>query len=296
MQNSLIESQNQVKSQDMAIVAVLMVVDSLHFVFAKLLHPYIQPEISVFFVILIGFLEVGLFGVITGRLRLVIFRRNLFFFFAVGFLVAVSTYLTYEAVGYIDPGTASLLSQASVVFGLGFGFFWFKERFSWNQKLGALVAILGVAVITFQPGDYFRMGSLIVLVAAGVYAGHMALVKRYGGEIDILNFFFFRLLTTTLFLLIMLLSQESVPNPGGRAWLLLILTGTIDVAFSRSLYYFVLKRVNISLFSILLTLSPAITLLWSFILFGVQPGPRQIIGGGAVLAGVILTTRKKKST
>ena len=81
-------------------------------------------------------------------------------------MVAASTYMSYEAVAFIDPGTASMLNQFSIVFGLVCGLLWLREKFTRMQMLGAVVAILGVITITFQKGDYIRLGSLMVLVTA----------------------------------------------------------------------------------------------------------------------------------
>ena len=45
-----------------------------------------------------------------------------------------------------------------------------------------------------------------------------------------------------------------------------------------------------SVFSILLTAAPVAAILWSFLLFDIFPNPRQLVGGGVVLAGVLLVT------
>jgi drug/metabolite transporter (DMT)-like permease len=63
----------------------------------------------------------------------------------------------------------------SVLFGLGFGLLWLRERLNRAQLLGAAICIVGVAIITFQPGDYFRLGSLLVVGSAFLYALHAAL-------------------------------------------------------------------------------------------------------------------------
>jgi drug/metabolite transporter (DMT)-like permease len=57
-----------------------------------------------------------------------------------------------------------------------------------------------------------------------------------------------------------------------------------------------LRRLDLSILTILLTLSPVITIMWSFILFGVMPSVQGFVGGTAVIAGVILVTmsRNKK--
>ncbi|GAG21251.1 unnamed protein product, partial [marine sediment metagenome] len=100
----------------MLLIAALLSVDSLHFVFARLLLSYVSPGVSAMYVMAIATAEVGLLGLAQRRLHLSVLREHRWFLLSIGFLVAASTNMTYEAVSFIDPGTASLLSQASVLF------------------------------------------------------------------------------------------------------------------------------------------------------------------------------------
>jgi len=66
--------------------------------------------------------------------------------------------------------------------------------------------------------------------------------------------------------------------------------GTVDVVLSRVLYYVALRRLKMSIHTIILTLSPMLTILWSVILFSEKPSAQAFIGGAAVIAGVLLVT------
>ncbi|MHC4446077.1 MAG: DMT family transporter [Planctomycetota bacterium] len=275
------------------IVACLLLVDGLHFVFARLLLPYLPPATSAMYVLGIGTIEVTVFMAIWGRIRFDLFQRYIWFFLAIGFLVATSTTLNYTAVAYIDPGTAALLAQMTILFGLGFGLIWLRERLTALEFIGAFVAIAGVVTISFQPGDYLRVGALIVLASAFMYALHAALVKRYGAAISVAEFFVFRLACTTAFLVLFTVSRRELAWPGWPAWVFLLLAGTVDVAISRGLYYMALNRLRLSLHSIALTLSPVVATLWTLLLFGIIPTFQQLVGGTAVIAGVLMLTMGK---
>jgi len=277
------------------LITSLLVIDSLHFIFARLLLSYISPKVSVLYVLAISTIEVALFGLIRRRIRWEILRKHLWFFLAIGFLVGTSTNINYVAVKFVDPGTAALLVKMSILFGLGFGLFWLRERLSPVQIGGALLAIVGVLVVTFQPGEYFRLGSLMVLGSTVMYALHAALVKRYGGEIDLLNFFFFRLLCTTGFLLLFAAGRRAFIWPSTTAWLLLILTGTVDVVISRTLYYVALRRLKISVHSVVLAVSPVVAILWSLLFFDVVPTLQQLVGGAGVILGVVIVTANRNA-
>jgi drug/metabolite transporter (DMT)-like permease len=278
------------------LVILLLLVDSLHFVFARLLLPYLPPGTSALYVLAVATLETAVFLGLRRDIQFSVLRRHLGFFLLVGFLVAASTSVNYTAVAFIDPGTAAMLSQTSILFALAFGLFWLRDHLTAGQMAGSLVAIAGVFVISFQPGDVLRFGSLLVLSSAFMYALHAAVVKRYGGAMSFGNFFLFRVASTTGFLFLFAAGRGELIWPRGEVWLFLTLAGTIDVVVSRVLYYQVLRRLQISFHAILLTLSPVITILWSFFLFGARPTWQALLGGAAVLAGVAIVTLRREVT
>jgi drug/metabolite transporter (DMT)-like permease len=272
------------------LIVLLLLVDSLHFVFARLLLPYLPPGTSALYVLAVAMVETAVFLGLRREIQFTVLRQHLWFFLVIGFLVAASTSINYTAVAFIDPGTASMLSQTSILFALGFGLFWLRDRLTAGQLAGSLMAIAGVFTISFQPGDLLRLGSLLVLSSAFMYALHAAVVKRYGGTMSFSNFFLFRVASTTGFLFLFAAGRGELTWPRGEVWLFLVLAGTIDVVVSRVLYYQVLRRLQISFHAIVLTLSPVITILWSFFLFGARPTWQALLGGAAVLAGVAIVT------
>jgi drug/metabolite transporter (DMT)-like permease len=276
------------------LILVLLAVDGLHFIYARALREYMHPVASVTWVLGIGALEVGIFAAQRGMFRWETFRKHAGFFLAIGALVGVSTALNYTAVKYIEPGVASLLSQMSILFGVALGVFGLRERLSGRQRLGAGIALAGVLVITFQPGDFLRLGALMVIGAAFMYALHAAVVKRYGGGIDFLEFFVWRLVATTGVLIVLAgaLGEWALP-PNAAAWGLVLIAGTMDVAVSRTLYYIALRRLSVSIHALIFTLSPVVAILWAWGLFGTIPTGRELLGGGVVLVGVAVVTYRR---
>jgi drug/metabolite transporter (DMT)-like permease len=264
--------------------------DSLHFVFAKLVHGYISPAVSVFYVLGVSTVEVGLFALAKKSLHLSTLKKHFWFFLAIGFLIAASTNINYEAVAFIDPGTASLLSQTSILFSLGFGLLWMRDRLTWKQGVGVVLTLIGAFIISFQPGDYLRLGSLMTVGASFMYALHAALAKRHGDDIEFLDFFFGRLLFTTGVLFVFSTARGALVWPSAKAWPLLVLVGTVDVVLSRTLYYIALRRMTMSLHTILLTLTPILSVCWSLLFFDVVPTMAKIVGGTAIILGVLVVT------
>lgn len=277
------------------IIVVLLMVDSLHFVFARLLLPHLPPVTSSFYVIAVATAELALYLGLQGKIRLQLLWQNLRFFLTIGFLVAAATFLSYSAVKYLDPGTASMLAQSATLYALGFSLIWLKERLNKGELLGASLAIVGVFTISFQAGEYLRLGSLIVLGGSFMYSLHAAVVKRYGQEMEFANFFLYRVASITAFLFVFALGLGQLELPDGPTWIILLVAGTVDVLVSRALYYLALRRLRMSFHAIILTLSPVITILWSMLLFDTRPTVQALLGGSAVISGVAIVTRRRSA-
>ncbi|MFN8488880.1 MAG: DMT family transporter [Caldilineaceae bacterium] len=295
MQSSLPVQARRTTDQSALLISVLLIFDSLHYVFGRELYLYISPNVSAMYIMAISTVEIAIYALITRQMDWRVLQRHLWFFLAIGFLIGVATNLGYTALGIVDPGTASMLGKIGTIFTIGFGMFWLRERFTTWQWVGALIAILGSFIIAYHPGNYLQFGSVLLLLEALLYALHTALVKRYGGEIDFINFFFFRLLSTATILFIIAASTRSLAWPSAMAWRWLLITATVDVVISRIFYYMALRRLNMSVLSLILTLSPAITILWALWLFHTLPTLQQLSGGVAILLGVLLVLAQQRA-
>ena len=69
MHNEALRQRTLVERHSEALVAVLLVVDSLHFVFARLLLPYLPPVSSSFYYMTIAMLQIALFAALLDRMH-----------------------------------------------------------------------------------------------------------------------------------------------------------------------------------------------------------------------------------
>lgn len=268
------------------LVIGLLLFEGLHFVWARVMHDYLPPLAAVTWYFIVAAIEVGVFAAWRGQLRLSTLRKRWWFFALVGGLVATSTSINYIAVGYIDPSTGTLLNQSVVVYNLVLGAIWLKDRLTKPQLLGAALCIVGVAIISFQPGDFLRIGTVLVLTSSFFYAIHAVLVKKYGGNMDFLDFFAWRIASTMLMSFVATTAWGQWALPRGLGWFWLLVAATTDVVLSRALYYMSLRRLKISLHTLILTMSPVMAAIWSFLLFNLHPTIQQVIGGIVVMLGV----------
>jgi drug/metabolite transporter (DMT)-like permease len=266
-------------------------VDSVYYIFARVLLPFLPPVAGAMYMLALGAVEIAV--VMRGRIDWGVLRRHGWLFLAVGGLVGVNTNMGFAAVQYVDPGTASLLSRTAILFGVGLGVVWLGERLSRIETIGTAIALGGVIAISAQPGDYFRWGTLLVVIATLLYAVHSAVVKRYGSDIPFGDFMFFRVASVAGVLVLLAAAQGALVWPTPLAWGWLLLAATVNVVISRGLYYLALRRLDMSFLTIILTLTPVVTWLWSIALFGGRPTLQEIGGGIATLVGVLVVTSSR---
>ena len=278
-------------TQPRSLIVGLLLVDSLYYIFARLLLPLLPPAAGAMYMMVVGTVQVAL--LMGGRVDWRVLWRHRWLFLTVGLLVGVNTNMGFVAVRYIDPGTASLLSRTSILFGVALGVAWLGERLRRLEVVGAAIAVAGVAVISFQPGDYLRWGSLLVVASTALYALHSAVVKRFAGEIPFGEFMFFRVAAVAAVLVVLAVAQGAVVWPTAEAWSWVALAAAVNVVLSRGLYYLALRRLDMSFLAIVLTLTPVVTWLWSVLTFGGQPTATEIGGGLATLTGVLLVTASR---
>ena len=278
-------------TQPRSLIVGLLLVDSLYYIFARLLLPLLPPAAGAMYMMVVGTVQVAL--LMGGRVDWRVLWRHRWLFLTVGLLVGVNTNMGFVAVRYVDPGTASLLSRTSIVFGVALGVAWLGERLRPLEVVGAVIAVAGVAVISFQPGDYLRWGSLLVVASTALYALHSAVVKRFAGEIPFGEFMFFRVAAVAAVLVVLAVAQGAVLWPTAKAWGWVALAAAVNVVLSRGLYYLALRRLDMSFLAIVLTLTPVVTWLWSVLAFGGQPTATEIGGGLATLTGVLLVTASR---
>ena len=63
-----------------AIIITLIVIDSLHFVFARLLIPHLPPTASSFYYMTIATIQIGLYAAVRRKIDVSVLRDNLKFF------------------------------------------------------------------------------------------------------------------------------------------------------------------------------------------------------------------------
>lgn len=216
--------------------------------------------------------------------------------------VALFNTLVYIGVHYTTSINASLMNSSTPIIIYILSFLFLKERLSKFQIAGTLISLLGVLFIisggSFQSllAFTFNKGDLIVLVAVFCWSIYSLLIKQYAGRLPGYSTF---LITITIgaVLLAPFALYELMHTTITINWSASTIGAILYVGILASIVAFLSWNTGVVALgannaSIYLNFIPVFAALFAVIFLDEKIVLVQIIGGLAVVSGVILTNKK----
>jgi drug/metabolite transporter (DMT)-like permease len=172
-----------------------------------------------------------------------------------------------------------------------------KRRMPGLFWLGLAVALAGAVIVLaagFSRGSVFGTGTVLGLVAAFFYAGYHLATERGRAHISTLSYFWIATASGAAFLLaVCLITRTPLWGYSTSTYLLfLALAVLVQIVGWMSVSY-VLGHLPASVVSPTLLGQPVVTALLAVPLLGERFSARQVVGGIAVLAGVLIVHRSR---
>lgn len=210
--------------------------------------------------------------------------------------------LVYIGVYYTTSINASLMNSSTPIIIYVLSFIFLKERLSTYQLIGTFISLIGVLFI-ISGGSFesllaftFNKGDLIVLLAVFCWSIYSLLIKQYAGRLPgystflvtiavgavmLLPFTIFELFTTSMTINWSASTFGAIFYVGIVASIIAFLswnTGVVALGANKA--------------SIYLNFIPVFAAIFAILFLGEQLQVTQLIGGIAVVGGVILTSFK----
>jgi drug/metabolite transporter (DMT)-like permease len=196
---------------------------------------------------------------------------------------------------YISAGLAGLIASSSPALISAFSALLLGERFRPNRVLGLLMALVGVAVIVSR-GDGgvlgvqdWRAAAVAVLTPLG-WSAYTVLQQPLVTRHPPLGVVGTSMMVGSLTLLPLLphaVADVAVLDAGQWLWLLFLGVGTTVVPYI--IWFSALRWLSAGRLGMYMYLVPLTALGWSAALLGQLPSLISMVGGAAILAGVLLT-------
>ena len=204
--------------------------------------------------------------------------------------------LQFFALQYTTPGNVAIISLMEVFFTMFLlGAVTSIEKLSKITIVGGILMVIGAFFVIFQGTLTQNPGDLLVLLAttlppfANVFAKK---ARKYMGSASIM---FARSIIAGLFLICLAWAWGDIPTtmPSWNIIGLIGINGFLILGLSTILWIEGIHRIQISKAISLASITPAITLLFVYIILKQPPTIFQLLGLVPITLGVFLLTRKK---
>lgn len=196
---------------------------------------------------------------------------------------------------WTSASNASFITGLAAVFTPVFAFFILNLRPSKKQVMGAMIATVGLGLLTLNDIS-IHLGDLLVLACAAFTALHIALLSKYSKGIDSAALAFVQVLVVGVLSLVWSLGERSlgIPDTSAVFWAI----GIIGVA-GTALAYFVQTKAQVqaspSKIALILVLEPVFGGLFGYLFGGDRLGMVNIVGAFLIIVGMVVTEFKTES-
>jgi drug/metabolite transporter (DMT)-like permease len=192
---------------------------------------------------------------------------------------------------FLSTTTDALLLNLVPLLVLVAGVIWLKEMPTHLQLVGVVIGVLG-GVLFFSPGLSAGEPLGLAIVTVGLLGnaayGLLGRALAREGRVDTLSLTAIPLALGSLLLLPCALLIEGVPPFVPQAWVLVVLLAVINTAVAYVLYNHTLKVLAAFEVSVILSINPLVTALWSWVLLGERLQSLQVLAMAVVISGVVL--------
>lgn len=176
----------------------------------------------------------------------------------------------------IVPAVSTVLGRA----GQGAG------RSAW---LGVALATGGLALLSLQDGLTIAAGDLLVFGCAVAFAVHILLTGRLSPRHDPLLLTFGQIVVVSVCSAVIALLGEAQPPLSGPVLFAAAFTGVLATSLAFGVQTVAQRFTNATHTALIFAAEPVFAGLFSFLLIGELLSPRQLVGCGLILAGMLLS-------
>ena len=210
-----------------------------------------------------------------------------------GFNAMAATFF-FLSLSLLDASTTTFLVRFSTIFIIIIGVFFLKEKLTFYDIPGIVLAIGGALVINYSDGNYTSLGLIVALLAALGIALHQVFAKIFVKRMSALALVNLRAFFSSLILLTIALGTSSIQPVPLAVLPVIFLAGAIVAVSGFAFYYKALQLIDVSKAAIIRTIDPFIVLMYGLLLFGTIPSLQEIIGGSLIVIGVVIIILKHR--
>jgi drug/metabolite transporter (DMT)-like permease len=206
---------------------------------------------------------------------------------ALFFFVIISS---LYAIRMMDPTVVAFVSRVETLVAILLGVWFFGERFTRREAIGAAFVVIGVVALRYAGGIAIERGFWIILFASIGFGIAEALAKKTVSIVDPFAFALVRNIVLGIACFAVAMARPSglsLPQDG-LGWLAVAGIGVSGPFLGRVHFLKALQMIHISKTALVNQALPIWVALLSFFLLNTVPSQREWLGGAAVILGCVL--------
>lgn len=221
---------------------------------------------------------------------------------AASLIIGVVFYaLVFTALHYTTAGNVAIIGLMEVFFSfLILSVVLREEPYTNPHAFGALLMVLGAAIILLPQASHLRIGDAIIFCASAIPPVGNMFMKRARKKVSAECIMFVRSLVGGLFLLLLAGMSEQLPSPAVLQKMigLLLFNGVVLLGVTKWLWVESLHRITIPKAISLTSISPLFTLVFAYYVLNEPVLLEEVIGIIPLIVGIYFLTKveRKKGT
>jgi drug/metabolite transporter (DMT)-like permease len=211
-----------------------------------------------------------------------------------GLLLGVLLYASYSFQTFglqrTTAGNAGFITGLFIIFTPLLAAIFLRHRPDLKSIVAVIVAVIGLAILSLQPGLGIRVGDALVLACAFLYSVHIILLDGYVKKYDLvlLTFVQMLVLAVTFTASGFMFETFTVPKTG-FVWMTIVICGVLASAAAFYVQGYAQRILTPVRTSMVLIMEPVFSVIFGIIILGEHLSWRSWLGCALILAGMILT-------
>ncbi|KLU59832.1 putative DMT superfamily transporter inner membrane protein [Peptococcaceae bacterium CEB3] len=209
----------------------------------------------------------------------------------IGFFLALGFLTQTIGLAYTTPGKSGFLTSLYIIIVPFLTSLFCKKFVGWIPIAAAVLAFVGVCLISLARSDAFSLGpgDILSILCAFAFALQILAVAHYVKKYNMYVLTVIQIVVTGVISLAYSFTFEPVTGVlPGTVWLAMIYTSLMATCFAFLAQNFAQKHTSSSHAALLLGLEAPFSLLFSVVIWGEVLTPRSIIGSALIFAAILL--------
>jgi drug/metabolite transporter (DMT)-like permease len=159
------------------------------------------------------------------------------------------------------------------------------SRAAW---IGVTAAVVGLGLLTLRPGLQIAPGDVLVFGCAVAFAAHILLTGRYAPAYDPLLLTLGQIVVVAVLSGVVAAFTETRPALTPGVVFAAIFTGVLATSLAFGIQTVAQRATTATHTALIFSAEPVFAALSSFVLIGEVLGPRQLVGCGLIMAGMLV--------